>query len=231
MAQEFIQRVKFDDKGLIPAVVQDAATGEVIALCHMDNTALASTLRTGRISFLAARSDETTQLINHRLVDVRLNADGTSLTVIIERQAAHEGEKPMSLLRDMREAQKSSSEVSLVDVGSMEFGIAINNLYALIVERKEKRPEGSYTSYLFNSGLDKILKKIAEEAGEVIIAAKNRSSREIVSELADLFYHLLVLMVERDIRLGDVYNELARRASIRPRLDEAEQTPEPGAED
>lgn len=229
MAQEFIQRVKFDDRGLIPAVVQDAATGEVIALCHMDNAALASTLRTGRVSFSAARQDEGTRLISHRLVDVRLNADGASLTVIIEREAAHESEKPMSLLRDMRDAQKNSSEVSLVDVGSMEFGIAINNLYALIVERKEKRPEGSYTSYLFNSGLDKILKKIAEESGEVIIAAKNRSSREIVSELADLFYHLLVLMVERDIRLGDVYNELARRASIRSRLDEAEQSAEPGA--
>jgi phosphoribosyl-ATP pyrophosphohydrolase/phosphoribosyl-AMP cyclohydrolase len=103
--------------------------------------------------------------------------------------------------------------VALVDVGSMDFGIAINKLYALIIDRKEKRPEGSYTSYLFNSGLDKILKKIAEESGEVIIAAKNRSSAEIISELSDLFYHLLVLMVERGVSLTEVQVELAARAT------------------
>jgi phosphoribosyl-ATP pyrophosphohydrolase/phosphoribosyl-AMP cyclohydrolase len=83
----------------------------------------------------------------------------------------------------------------------------------LIAERKDKRPEGSYTTYLFNSGVDKILKKIAEESGEVIIAAKNKAPREIISELADLFYHLLVLMVERDVKLGEVANELTRRAA------------------
>jgi phosphoribosyl-ATP pyrophosphohydrolase/phosphoribosyl-AMP cyclohydrolase len=83
----------------------------------------------------------------------------------------------------------------------------------LIADRKEKRPEGSYTTYLFNSGLDKILKKIAEESGEVIIASKNKSPREIISELADLFYHLLVLMVERDVKLSDVRDELTGRAS------------------
>jgi len=84
----------------------------------------------------------------------------------------------------------------------------------LIADRKEKRPDGSYTTYLFNSGLDKILKKIAEECGEVIIAAKNESRARIVSELADLLYHLLVLMVEQEVRLGDVQDELARRASL-----------------
>jgi phosphoribosyl-ATP pyrophosphohydrolase len=98
-------------------------------------------------------------------------------------------------------------------VGSMEFGLAMNDLYGLITDRKEKRPEGSYTTYLFNCGLDKILKKIAEESGEVIIASKNKSSREIISELADLFYHLLVLMVERDVKLNDVRDELTRRAA------------------
>ena len=95
----------------------------------------------------------------------------------------------------------------------MEFGLTLHNLYSLIAERKEKRPEGSYTTYLFNSGLDKILKKIAEESGEVIIAAKNKAPREIICELADLFYHLLVLMVERDAKLSEVANELTRRAA------------------
>src|SRR5215469_1320401 len=95
---------------------------------------------------------------------------------------------------------------------SAEFGISIIKLYDLIADRKEKRPEGSYTTYLFNSGLDKILKKIAEESGEVIIAAKNKSPVEIISELSDLFYHLLVLMVERGVSLAEVQAELARRA-------------------
>jgi len=99
---------------------------------------------------------------------------------------------------------------------SAEFGISIIKLYDLIADREEKRPEGSYTTYLFNSGLDKILKKIAEESGEVIVAAKNESQAQLVSELADLLYHLLVLMVERDVRLNDVQDELARRASQLP---------------
>jgi len=119
----------------------------------------------------------------------------------------------ISLMQQFDDARGSASEVALVDVASMEFGLTLHNLYSLIAERKEKRPEGSYTTYLFNSGLDKILKKIAEESGEVIIAAKNKAPREIISELADLFYHLLVLMVERDVKLGEVANELTRRAA------------------
>src|SRR5215467_7886055 len=119
------------------------------------------------------------------------------------------------------------------DAGSNEFGVAINKLYALIADRKAKRPEGSYTTYLFNSGLDKILKKIAEESGEVIIAAKNKSQAEVVSELADLFYHILVLMVERDLKLGDVQEELARRAGLPAHLPGQKRTPpvEAGIED
>jgi phosphoribosyl-ATP pyrophosphohydrolase len=149
------------------------------------------------------------------LVDVRLNSDGGSLTVLVEREPAQaEQEKPVSLMRDFREAQEpGEGGVSLVDVGSMEFGLAMNRLYNLIADRKQKRPDNSYTTYLFNSGLDKILKKIAEESGEVIIASKNKSPRELISELADLFYHLLVLMVDRDLKLGDVQEELARRAA------------------
>jgi phosphoribosyl-AMP cyclohydrolase / phosphoribosyl-ATP pyrophosphohydrolase len=214
MAEVFIQNIRFDERGMIAAVVQDAATGEVITLAQMDNAALVKTLQTGQADFISAGglSPETK---SYRLLDVRINSDGRSLTVLIERDSGGaQQESPASLLRDFQEAQKRDArEVSLVDLGSMEFGLAINNLYALIAERKEKRPEGSYTTHLFNSGLDKILKKIAEESGEVIIASKNKSPRELISELADLFYHVLVLMVEREIKLGDVREELARRAS------------------
>ena len=122
---------------------------------------------------------------------------------------------PRSLLREAPAAKPGASGVSLVDVSSMEFGVTVGELYALISERQQKRPEGSYTTYLFNCGLDKILKKIAEESGEVIIAAKNNAEPELISEIADLVYHLLVLLVERDVKLGDVGDELIRRAAKR----------------
>jgi phosphoribosyl-AMP cyclohydrolase / phosphoribosyl-ATP pyrophosphohydrolase len=190
--------------------MQDAATSEIVALCYLDSASLANTLQTGHTELGAI--DEIGK--SHRLVDVRVNSDGASLTVLIERDERPAERRETSLTRAIEEALKPRTpEVSLVDVGSMEFGLGLNKLYGLILERKENRPEGSYTSYLFNSGLDKILKKIAEESGEVIIASKNSSTREIVSELADLFYHLLVLMAERDVNLADVNDELARRAA------------------
>jgi phosphoribosyl-AMP cyclohydrolase / phosphoribosyl-ATP pyrophosphohydrolase len=206
-----IHNVKFDERGLIPAIVQDAGTLEVIALAHLDNARLAKTLQTGETRFLVDLQTGA-DLSAYRLLDVRVNHDGISLTILIERQTDEAIEREtISLMQKFDDAQ--ASEVALVDLASMEFGLTLHNLYGLIAERKEKRPEGSYTTYLFNSGLDKILKKIAEESGEVIIAAKNKAPREIISELADLYYHLLVLMVERDVKLSEVANELTRRAA------------------
>ncbi|MBI3650179.1 MAG: phosphoribosyl-ATP diphosphatase [Acidobacteria bacterium] len=218
MADKIIQSMKFDERGLIPAVVQDAASNEVLRLGYMDNASLLKTLQTGQAHFVPS-GDAPIAMPAHKLLDVRVNADGASLTVFIEYESkSTESRKPKSLLKDFSAAQRATpTDVAVVDVASMDFGIALHDLYSLIAERKDKRPEGSYTTYLFNSGLDKILKKIAEEAGEVIIAAKNRSPREIVSELSDLFYHLLVLMVEREIRLADVHNELKHRASQAPK--------------
>lgn len=214
MTDTIIQSIKFDERGLIAAIVQEAGTNAVLSLCYLDNRGLAKTLQTGQAPPIGDAPQKT-----HRLVDIRLNQDGGFLTIIVEQGAAPASmRKPISLLRDIEESQKgSNSAVSLVDPGSMEFGIALDNLYRLISDRKEKRPEGSYTSYLFNSGLDKILKKIAEESGEVIIAAKNESRRQVVAELADLFYHMLVLMVEREVKLSDVQGELSNRAAQAPK--------------
>ena len=159
-------------------------------------------------------------LSDYRLLDVRVDADGGSLIVLIERQTGEAREREtVSLMNQSVSAGRSAPEVELVDVASMEFGLGLYKLYALIAERKDKRPEGSYTTYLFNSGLDKILKKVAEESGEVIIAAKIKVPREIISELGYLFYHLLVLMVERDVKLGEVAGELTRRAAPRAKRD------------
>ncbi len=213
-----IHNVKFDERGLIPAIVQDAATLEVVALAYLDNVRLARALQTGETRFLGGLQSSA-DLSDYRLLDVRVDADGGSLIVLIERQTGEARERETVSLMNESVSAGRSSEVALVDVASMEFGLGLYNLYALIAERKDKRPEGSYTTYLFNSGLDKILKKVAEESGEVIIAAKNKVPREIISELADLFYHLLVLMVERDVKLGEVAGELTRRAAPRARKD------------
>src|SRR5207249_1441298 len=99
-----------------------------------------------------------------------------------------------------------------VNVAAMDLGILLQNLFKLIQERKDQRPEGSYTTYLFDSGLDKILKKVGEESAETIIAAKNEDRKSLSSEISDLLYHLLVLMVERDVSLQDILNELGQRA-------------------
>jgi len=108
--------------------------------------------------------------------------------------------------------QRTEPSLSLVDASSLELGILLNDLYKLILLREAERPEKSYTTHLFNSGLDHILKKIGEEATETVIAAKNGSPAELTSELADLLYHLLVLMVERGLGLHDICRELAERA-------------------
>ncbi|HSE97717.1 MAG TPA: phosphoribosyl-ATP diphosphatase [Blastocatellia bacterium] len=210
MSETAIHNIRFDDRGLIPAIVQDAASREIIALCYLDNASLVRTLQSGQTTFLDPMFSGGEE---RSLLDILVNPDGGSITVLIERSSPPE-RKPASLLRDLSDAQiQNGSPVALVDVESMEFGLSIQKLYSLIADRKEKRPEGSYTTYLFNSGTDKILKKVAEESGEVIIAAKNNSHRETTSELADLFYHLLVLMVDRDVKLSDVQRELSLRAS------------------
>ena len=215
MAESFIHKIRFDEKGLIPAVIQDASSNEIVSFLHLDNPRLINTLQTGKAEFLNSSGEGTSFLASYQLLDLKLNRDGTSLTILVERISEEPiGKTPVSLLRDLGDANlPSNSELSLVNVDSMELGISLQSLYTLIEDRKEKRPEGSYTTYLFNSGLDKILKKVAEESGEVIIAAKNRSEREIVSELSDLFYHLLVLMVEREVKLSDINDELRRRAA------------------
>jgi len=212
MRDTLVQSVRFDERGLIPAILQDASNREILGLCYLDYASLEQTLRVGRAEFASPDS------MGHRLVDVKLNTDGASLTVLLERDETDSMRgTPPSLTKETPSPGKAQpAELTLVDVASMEFGLGLNKLYGLIAERKKNRPEGSYTSYLFNKGLDKILKKIAEESGEVIIAAKNKSPGEIVSELADLFYHLLVLMVDREVKLADVNDELSRRANQAP---------------
>jgi phosphoribosyl-ATP pyrophosphohydrolase/phosphoribosyl-AMP cyclohydrolase len=241
MSETQIHNLKFDAQGLIPAVVQDAATNEVLMLAYMNAESLARTLQSGETWFWSRSRGElwhkgATSGHTQQVVDVRLDCDGDTLLVKVHPHgpACHTGE-PTCFFRSAQAGAEASgpaqngasettgaskaakivppeSQVSVVGVPAMELGILLQDLFSLIQERRETRPANSYTTYLFNSGLDKILKKVGEEAAETIIAAKNEGKKELSSEITDLLYHLLVLMAERDLSLRDIMGELAKRA-------------------
>jgi phosphoribosyl-AMP cyclohydrolase / phosphoribosyl-ATP pyrophosphohydrolase len=245
MSELLIQNLKFDDHGLITAVVQDDDSGEILMVAYMNADSLAKTLQTGETWFWSRSRQELwhkgeTSGATQRVVDLRLDCDGDALLVRVNPNgpACHTGERSC-FLRGARDVESAKSEgpvkvqeknkekigpaltrvesqVSLVNVAAMDLGIQLQDLFKLIQERKDQRPEGSYTSYLFNSGIDKILKKVGEESAETIIAAKNASDddgrKQLSSEISDLLYHLLVLMVERDVSLYDIAAELSARA-------------------
>jgi phosphoribosyl-ATP pyrophosphohydrolase/phosphoribosyl-AMP cyclohydrolase len=228
-----IEQIQFDERGLVPAVVQDHETGEILMLAYMNAESFARTLRTGETWFWSRSRGElwnkgATSGNRQRVVELRLDCDGDSVVVRVaaEGPACHTGERscffrPLAGAPPALPAGRQivpakvvppEPQLAVVDMKSMELGILLNDLYTLIRMREAERPEKSYTTYLFESGLDKILKKIGEEATETVIAAKNGSARELTSELADLLYHLLVLMVERGLGLEDICRELAARA-------------------
>jgi phosphoribosyl-AMP cyclohydrolase / phosphoribosyl-ATP pyrophosphohydrolase len=215
-----IQSLKFDEQGLIPAIVQDSRTNEILTLAYMNAESLSRTLQTGETWFWSRSRQELwhkgeTSGNFQRVVDIRIDCDGDALVVLVDPEgpACHLGEQTC-FHRNFVEGEQQQAQVglSLVKQSSLELGILLDELYQLIEDRKEKRPEGSYTTYLFNAGLDKILKKLGEESAETIIAAKNRSIQQMTAEISDLLYHLLVLMSECDVRLEDIFKELKKRA-------------------
>ncbi|MBI4851259.1 MAG: bifunctional phosphoribosyl-AMP cyclohydrolase/phosphoribosyl-ATP diphosphatase HisIE [Acidobacteria bacterium] len=218
----FVQNLKFDEQGLIPVVVQNCSTNEVLTLAYMNVESLSRTLQTGQTWFWSRSRKELwhkgeTSGNFQNVVDIRIDCDGDALVVLVapEGPACHLGENTCfhrQLNQQETQNQLLHKSVSLVNQSSLELGILLDELYRLIEERKLKRPEGSYTTYLFNAGLDKILKKVGEESAETIIAAKNHSTQQMASEISDLLYHLLVLMSERGVRLEDIFNELKQRA-------------------
>ena len=200
-----IHSLKFDPSGLIPVVVQDATTREVLTLAYMNSESLARTIETGQTWFWSRSRKELwhkgeTSGNTQRVVEIIPDCDDDALVVLVEPAgpACHTGARSCF----------SNSSPTSVDLGGL-----LDRLYALIKEREQLRPEDSYTTYLFNEGLDKILKKVGEESAETIVAAKNDSSSAFVSEVSDLLYHLLVLLVARGVSLDQVRNELARRRS------------------
>ena len=202
-----VDELKFDEKGLIPAVVQDAVTKQVLTVAYMNKESLRITMEKGLCCFFSRSRQklwlkgETSGHYQH-VVSMIADCDRDALTVLVEPDgpACHLG--TTSCFND---AVWESSE---------RRPFSPEGLYALLEQRKKELPEGSYTTYLFQKGLDKILKKVGEECTEVIIAGKAQDKKETVYEIADLAYHVMVLMVEAGISLADVEKELASRHVI-----------------
>ena len=202
-----IDKLRFDEKGLIPAIVVDASSGRVLTLAYMNRESLEISLREQRTCFWSRsrqelwRKGETSGNVQH-IVDVTADCDRDALVVRVNKDgpACHLGTD--SCFNDK------------VFEGQAAEPFSVKELYTLLEGRKENLPEGSYTTYLFQKGMDKILKKVGEECTEVIIAGKAGDRRETVYEIGDLMYHVMVLMVEMGISVDDVLAELASRHII-----------------
>lgn len=202
-----IEDLKFDEKGLIPAVVVDAESKKVLTVAYMNKESLQISMDEGRTCFWSRsrqelwRKGDTSGNVQH-IVSIMADCDRDALTVevIKDGPACHLG--------------TDSCFNDLVYVNPERSAFSLQGLMDMLEGRKIEKPEGSYTTYLFEKGLDKILKKVGEESTEVIIAAKAEDKAETIYEIADLAYHVMVLMVEADISLEDVRKELASRHVI-----------------
>ncbi|MFJ5713700.1 bifunctional phosphoribosyl-AMP cyclohydrolase/phosphoribosyl-ATP diphosphatase HisIE [Neobacillus sp. NPDC093127] len=194
--------VKFDEKGLIPGIIQDAGTKEVLTLAYMNEESLAKTIETGETWFFSRSRQElwhkgATSGNTQTVVSINYDCDQDAILVMVTPKgpACHTG---------------SVSCFSERSTGLGDYQI-LQSLEKVILERERERPEGAYTTYLFEKGVDKILKKVGEEAAEVIIAAKNRDHEELRWEAADLLYHLQVLLVEQGLPFKEVLRTLEER--------------------
>lgn len=205
-----IENLKFDEKGLIPAIVVDADSGKVLTLAYMNKESLEISIKEGKTCFWSRsrqelwRKGETSGNYQH-IVSITADCDMDALTVKVHKDgpACHKGTDSCFM-----------DPVLGTPSGADEKNFDPKDLYRLLVGRKEEMPEGSYTSYLFEKGIDKILKKVGEECTEVIIAAKGNDKPETIYEIADLMYHVMVMMVEMGISVEEVMDELASRHII-----------------
>jgi len=211
-----IADLKFDEHGLVPAIVQDTHTLQVLTLAYMNVESLERTLATHETWFWSRSRSSlwhkgATSGNRQRVVSVSFDCDRDALRILVvpEGPACHTGAKSCfhrELRWDFQEVRKSEGRRA-------DLGEVLDRLYSVIGWRQRERPEGSYTTYLFDHGLDKILKKDREECAETIIAAKNEDRDALVKEASDLLYHLLVLFAERGVTLDELRDELLNRST------------------
>ena len=211
-----MMELKFDKDGLIPAIVVDDDTGRVLTLAYMNKESLAISMEKGLTCFWSRSRQElwlkgeTSGNYQH-IVSITADCDGDALEVRVKKDgpACHTGAESC-FHHDIYGERKDKFQ--------------LEGLYDLLLDRKAKMPEGSYTTYLFEKGLDKILKKVGEESTEVIIAAHAHDKAETVYEIADLAYHVMVLMIESGISLEDIHRELASRHVIDKKVKQEKMT-------
>ena len=212
-----IESLKFDEQGLIPTVVQDAVTKQVLTLAYMNRESLKISMEKGLTCFWSRSRQElwlkgeTSGNYQH-IVSITADCDNDALVVLVEPDgpACHTG-TTSCFTKPLWESEERS-----------EF--SLQALMTLIEGRKTEKKEGSYTTYLFEKGLDKILKKVGEESTEVIIAGKADDKAETIYEISDLTYHLLVLMIQMGISLDDIHRELASRHVIDHKIKQEKMT-------
>ena len=213
-----IDELKYDSHGLIPAIVVDASTQKVLTLAYMNRESLAVSMEEGRTCFWSRsrrelwRKGETSGNVQH-IVDITADCDRDALVVRVDKEgpACHLG--------------TDSCFNQRVFEGDRGEPFSVEGLYRLLQGRKRDLPEGSYTTYLFQKGVDKMLKKVGEECTEVIIGGQAGDRAETVYEIADLMYHVMVLMVEMGISVEDIRAELASRHVIDHKVKQEKMTP------
>ncbi len=206
-----LEKLKFDEKGLIPAVVQDIQSKEVLTVAYMNRESLQKTIEIGETVFFSRSRQELwhkgdTSGNTQKVRSIRYDCDQDALVILVEPKgpACHTG------------AYSCFSETlyekdARVDAPNPDRYRILTELQEIIAKREHEMPEGAYTTYLFEHGVDKILKKVGEEAGEVIIAAKNRDAEELKWEVSDLLYHVLVLLQEQKVPLDEILATLKER--------------------
>ncbi|NYB75645.1 bifunctional phosphoribosyl-AMP cyclohydrolase/phosphoribosyl-ATP diphosphatase HisIE [Sedimentibacter hydroxybenzoicus DSM 7310] len=202
--KQFIDNIRFDDKGLVAAVAQDYKTNEVLMVAYMNKESVEITLNEKRACYFSRsrnclwRKGDTSGHVQH-LKGMYYDCDGDAILMKVEQTGAacHTGAYSCFFNKVYEDGVTDQS--------------VINKVYNQIINRRDNPQEGSYTNYLFDKGLDKILKKVGEETSEVIIGAKNKNKEELVYEMCDLVYHSLVLMVNEGVTIDDLKKELTKR--------------------
>lgn len=220
--------IKWSEDGLVPAIVQDAQSKEVLMLAYMNEESLGRSISTGLTWFWSRSRNElwnkgATSGHTQRIVSMSYDCDGDTLLVRVEQQgpACHTGRYSCfyNAIAIGEEAQSGQAQAATDGEQSSDdadnakadrFGV-LGKLETIIAQRHAERPAGAYTTYLFDKGVDKILKKVGEESAEVIIAAKNKDNDELRNEASDLLFHLMVLLRDRGLPLDDIMSELSSR--------------------
>ncbi len=216
---KLIEQIKFDSNGLVPVVAQDYKTNEVLMMAYMNEEAFIKSMETGKVHYFSRSRNKLwlkgeTSGHFQMIKSINIDCDGDTLLVKVEQieAACHTGHYSCFYRELAKDGIKETSD-KVFDEKSVygDKSKILKEVYEVIVDRRIHPKEGSYTNYLFEKGIDKMLKKVGEEAAEVIIASKNPGNGELIYEISDLLYHLSVLMVERGVTYEDIFEELSKR--------------------